>query len=146
MQIEKTRSNLLLVNLTAIHPQSSSTLAFSSHWRNQLMRMQQTCHAGLKLLRPYMYQGGHLCNYRWKGKKKNNHYSLSGSQILILEHMYSILLGSISSQTTKHVKKIKGEGGGQEEDKDRLERGKKKKGTAVLSLCLQQKHYSIRCF
>lgn len=81
-----------------------------------------------------------------KGEKKNNHYSLSGSQILILEHMYSILLGSISSQTTKHVKKIKGEGGGQEEDKDRLERGKKKKGTAVLSLCLQQKHYSIRCF
>lgn len=75
-----------------------------------------------------------------KGEKKNNHYSLSGSQILILEHMYSMLLGSISSQTTKHVKKIKGEGGGQEEDKDRLERGKKKKKELLCFRCACSKN------
>lgn len=110
MQIEKTRSNLLLVNLTAIPPQPSSPLAFSSYWRNQLMRMQQTCHAGLKLLLPGTYQGGHLCNCRWKVEKLNC-YSLSNSQILILECMYSMLLGSISSQMAIYVKNKRGERG-----------------------------------
>jgi len=43
--------------------------------------MQQTYHPGLKLLLPRTYQGGHLCNYRWKGEKWN-HSNLSSSQIL----------------------------------------------------------------
>lgn len=76
------------------------------------------------MLLPGTYQGGHLCNYRWK-REKLNHYSLSYSQIPILEHVYSMLLESISKQINDACQKIEVEGKGQEADKYRLEKGKK---------------------